>query len=294
MFGHSKFFFGTLRKYTIYFGTMFNDIYIAREDSNETELQIIKVPLSYGPRNPQLLRTDSSPELRREPATILPRMSFKYESFQYDSSRKIASPRLVVRKNATDLNKVKTQFTAVPYDIIFTLNTYTNTIEDGQKIVEQILPNFTPDYTATVNIIPEMDISLDIPVILMDIHNEEIYEGDFTTERRGSVWTLTFKMKAWFFGPIVNKPIIKLANTNFYIGNTTSVETISTRVRTIPGMDANGNPTSNAMLSVPFANIAIDDTYGYIIDIEDSGDVNRYVVNKLEDSDSLTANGTIT
>lgn len=272
MFGHNRFFFGTLRRYTVYFGTMFNDIHIAREDSAKNNLQLIRVPISYGPKNPQLVRTDSNPDFLRMPSIILPRMSFQYDTFQYDADRKLSSPRMIVRKNTADLDKVKRQFVPVPYDIGFSLHIHCNTIEDAHKIVEQIIPHFTPDYTASVNIIPELDISMDIPVILVDIQNEEVYEGDFTTERRGSIWTLVFRMKAWFFGPIVDKPIIKLANTNFYIGNTSTANTIVSRVKVTPGLDANGDPTSNASISIASANIAIDDTFGYIITFEDSSD----------------------
>ena len=45
MFGHKKYFFDTIRKYTVYFGTVFNEIYIGRSDNEGTELQVIKVPI---------------------------------------------------------------------------------------------------------------------------------------------------------------------------------------------------------------------------------------------------------
>ena len=45
--------------------------------------------------------------------------------------------------------------------------------EDGSKIIEQILPFFTPEWTVTVRLIQEMNIVMDIPVILDNIAIED-------------------------------------------------------------------------------------------------------------------------
>jgi hypothetical protein len=39
-----------LRKYVIIFGTVFNNIWITRDDKNGESIQTLKVPLSYGPK----------------------------------------------------------------------------------------------------------------------------------------------------------------------------------------------------------------------------------------------------
>ena len=67
------------------------------------------------------------------------------------------------------------------------------------------------------------------------------------------------------YGPIVKKPIIKLANTNFYIGNTATADTKFEGLSVQPGLDANGNPTSNINVTIPSANISVDDDWGYIV-----------------------------
>ena len=54
-FGH-----GTLRKYVIYFGTLFNNIYLKRYTAAGAVAQTMKVPLNYGPREKFLARLDGN------------------------------------------------------------------------------------------------------------------------------------------------------------------------------------------------------------------------------------------
>ena len=72
MFGHT-FYHGTLRKYIIIIGTLFNEIVINRTDNNGNRVQDIKVPLAYGPRDKTIARLEQDPDLDREAAIVLPR-----------------------------------------------------------------------------------------------------------------------------------------------------------------------------------------------------------------------------
>ena len=76
------------------------------------------------------------------------------------------------------------------------------------------------------------------------------------------------------FAPIVDKPIIKISNTQFFIGNTVTTNTQVMSVSVTPGLDANGNATTNSSITIPYANIEIDDTYGFIETWSDSTDAN--------------------
>ena len=76
-FGH-----GTLRKYVIYFGTIFNNLYLNRYDAAGNLVQNMKVPLNYGPREKFLARLDGNPNLD------IPRYS-KYLSAKKNSLSKI-------------------------------------------------------------------------------------------------------------------------------------------------------------------------------------------------------------
>ena len=55
MFGQT-FYNGTLRKYVILFGTLFNNIWVNREDESGAVKQSFKIPLSYSPREKLLAR----------------------------------------------------------------------------------------------------------------------------------------------------------------------------------------------------------------------------------------------
>ena len=56
---------------------------------------------------------------------------------------------------------------------------FTATAEDGLQIVEQILPFFQPDYTVTINAVPDLNIKRDVPVLLNNINYEDSYDWRF-------------------------------------------------------------------------------------------------------------------
>ena len=89
MFG-TYFYNESMRRMTIGFGQIFNNIQIKRRDSNGNITQSIAVPLAYAPKEKFLARLDAQPNLsEREFAITLPRMSFEISGISYDSSRKL-------------------------------------------------------------------------------------------------------------------------------------------------------------------------------------------------------------
>ena len=118
----------------------------------------------------------------------------------------------------------------------------------------------------TLNILPEMGISLDTPVIIGDPTCEDNYDANFTT-RRAIVWTVPFTMKCEYFGPIKTKPVIKFVDIDFTFPDATSntgMSEIVAYVNIQPGLDANGHPTSNCEISIPVSNIFVDDDWGIV------------------------------
>ena len=81
-------------------------------------------------------------------------------------------------------NKMVFNYSPVPYNITYQLFIFTATAENGLQIVEQIVPYFQPDYTVTINMIPDMNIKRDVPIVLGDIQYEDNYDGDFNTEEQ--------------------------------------------------------------------------------------------------------------
>ena len=183
----------------------------------------------------------------------------------FDPSRQLPATNKIIHDGTA--NKVKRVFTQVPYDIQFALNVYTMTNEDGVRIVEQILPFFVPQFAPTVQLLEEPDMRMDIPIILNGITTQDLYDGAFE-QRRVLVHTLDFLMKGYMIGPVVEKPLILFANTNFRIdGFNSAIGTSNNDVEAFkfrPGQFANGLPTSNGALSVAANTILPNSNFGVI------------------------------
>lgn len=267
---------GTLRKYVIYFGTLFNEVILTRDDAEGNQVAYMKVPLNYGPKEKYLARLEGNPNLDRPIAITLPRMAFEMMDIRYAADRKLPTTNKL-RTTGTTPDSAKYQYNPVPYDMIFNLYIMVKNAEDGTRIVEQILPFFAPEWTATLNINPDLGIKYDVPVVLNSVKSEDTYEGSFET-RRALIWTLQFTMRGYLFGPTKESKIVKQSEINLIvpngqtiaegIANTTLLNTVE--ITAIPGLTANGNPTSNAAASIDKSEILSTDDYGFIIDIQEN------------------------
>jgi hypothetical protein len=261
------FYHGHIRKYVILFGTLFNDIYINRVGSAGDQVATIKVPIAYSPKDKLIVRTDQDPLLTRPFSVVYPRMGFELTSLNYSPTRKLSTVKKgYIKQDPNNDQRLKYLYNPVPYDMSFSLYIAVKNTEDGTRILEQILPYFTPDWTTTINLIPELDVKLDIPTVLINVTSEDIYEGNFT-ERRSLVWTLDFTMHGYVFGPVKKSEVITLANVNFFtsLDQTSNIEE---RITIKPGLTANGQPTSNAEASLDRSEISSNSNYGYIINYE--------------------------
>ena len=108
---------------------------------------------------------------------------------------------------------VSTMYTPVPYNLDISLYILTKTQEDGLQIIEQILPTFTPEYTLSINVVPDMSVKIDVPIILNSVSVQDDYDGDFQT-RRFVTHSLNFQMKMNLFGPISNNDVIQTSSIN--------------------------------------------------------------------------------
>jgi len=268
MFG-SQYYHGTIRKYVIAFGNLFNDIYVQRLDSNGTRIQTLAVPLAYGPKEKWLVRLAQDPNLDQDVAITLPRMGFEIQSMAYAPQRKLSSTLKNVKLKTSDLDRVDTQYVPVPYDIIMLLSVFVRNADDGAQIIEQIIPYFRPEFVTNVRLIPEMDVVVDTPVVLQDVAIEDTYEGDFDT-RRALIYNLTFSMKAYFYGPVSHSGIIKRAITDIHL-DTPADTPVGERITVTPAQYANGaplySPSANASLSVNINTISANSDYGFAVNI---------------------------
>lgn len=238
-----------IRKYVAVFGTIFNDINITRQKGDEVAHKF-NVPIMYGPREKYLAMIKQKPD-DKVWATILPRMSFQIMGMEYDVERKF------LRNNEFRSSNHRI-YEAKPWNIHFQLSVLTKTEMDATKIVEQILYYFDPDLTVAVQLVENVDRSWDIPINLMGITNDEIYEGNFE-ERRMIMWTLDFTMKAWIIGPVNEAKVIK-----FMTINTIPSEDITDVTTIRPGLTKDGKPTTNENESIHYLDINAWDDYAII------------------------------
>ena len=188
-----------LRKYVVGFGNLFNDITLVRYNPDYSEAQRMIVPIVYAPKEDYVTRLETDPLLNKKTQITLPRMSFELLGFNYDASRK---QNTNVKQFAQTSAGLISQYNPVPYNFDFNLYLYVRNIEDGTQIIEHILSYFTPDYTMKLNMIPEMGIVKEVPVVLNSTSQDIDYEGGYERDTRVIIWTLTFTVKGYIYGKI--------------------------------------------------------------------------------------------
>ena len=270
------FYHGILRKYVAVFGTLFNGITIRRNEEDGTRIQHFKIPIAYGPWPKYIAVEKEDPEQKRNRRIQMPRMSFEIEGFEYDTERALGATS-IIECSEDGITKVAN---AVPYNITFNLYILVKYHEDGAKIVEQILPFFNPVMTSKVYLVEDME-PFSVPISLNSVTIQDTYETDMTT-RRVIIWTLTFTLQGWFFGPasgpnhgdwddedewtgngLDGKPI-KYVDVQFRTGKD---EDWYARVTAQPGMTEDGHPTTNPSESIPWQDIEQTDDWAPIVTI---------------------------
>jgi len=212
----TNFYNGSIRRMVVAFGSLFNQIYIDKAESGGTKTML--VPISYAPKEKYKVRLAGDPKFQNPNQIVLPRMAFEITGYVYDSARKRNSlSRHVVRPTTSNPSGVDYTFAEVPYNIDFSLYIYVRNMEDGLRIVEQILPFFSPEFVVTVNF-DDINKKVDVPIYLNSVSSEEDYEGDFET-RRSIIFTLNFTMKTYLFGAKKNYKEIRVVQAAMWNSN---------------------------------------------------------------------------
>ena len=177
MFG-THFYHKRVRSAVSVFGSLFNNLYVLRQNSAGETISQVKVPLSYAPKRNFLSRIEQMTNGEQK-------------------------ERIVA-------------FTATPYNINFDLNVYAKSQDDALQIVEQIFPFFTPQYTVSVKPFTNIALSEDVPITLTSVSFTDDFEGSIE-QRRTIVYTLSFEMKINFHGPLGTSKIIREVSNNLFI-----------------------------------------------------------------------------
>ena len=230
-----------IRKTVVAFGTLFNDMYVYRKNSTGKIIQTLKVPLAYGPKQKFLVRLDQdsarTSDDGKTTALTLPRIGFEMTTLTYDAPRKLNRIQKFRKSKSADSKSLQHSYMPVPYNVGFSLFAMAKNSEDALQIVEQILPMFQPDYTISLNVMPNMEIVRDVPIVLNDVAYEDTYDGNFT-ERRVIMYTLNFTAKMYLYGPVTSQKIIKRVQVDQYSDTNVNVAKREQRIVVTP------NPTT--------------------------------------------------
>lgn len=288
MLGNDYFGFNILRKLDVTLGTLINDIKVQRFDANGTPQELIRVPVEWSAKPKTLQRAVGDPEIDKKTAMVLPRLGYYRTDMHYDSNRaQRPSRRFFVSVDSANTGKLREQLNPVPWDIEYSVWWGAEYQSDGNKIAEQIIPFFKPQFPTTIELIPG-ETTFDIPWIMQSVAWTDSYEGD-PNQRRSIIWEMKLMCKAYLFGPQRVHPVIKFANVTMHnatvfdpildaVGNT---RIAIDRVTVQPGLDANGAGTSNVEITIPFSQISADDPWDYATYI--AGDLNTDMTADDED-----------
>ena len=221
MFG-DHFYHATMRKSVAVFGTLFNNLKVARKASDGSILNQIRVPLAYGPKQKFLARLDQETGFDAGMAIKLPRMAFEITGISLDTTQKLAKRNQITETHGSDVTKKKTIKHYTSYDIAMSLYIMAKNQDDGLQIVEQILPYFSPEYNVTITPVSDFNHKQDVAIILGGVQIEDQYEGDFV-ERRVLIYQLDFTMKMKFYGPTSDQGIIREINIDFHDKDNTAL-----------------------------------------------------------------------
>ena len=184
----------TLRKLTLAFGGLFDEIYISK-DTSDGKVERTRVPLTYSGKEKFIRRINEASSISSSVKieTLLPKMAFEMTTLQYDPTRKI--------------NKINKKFKS--------------SLVNGETYTQQAyseLPYFSPEFIVTLKM-NEVDTNVDVPIILNTTNMTEQYEGDMTT-RRSVVSSFSFTAKAHIFSRVSGFGIIKEIDINLLEDNT--------------------------------------------------------------------------
>ncbi len=198
------FHFNIFRKTTIQFLNIFNNIKIAKYNSNGSVKSYYKVPLKYAPKQKFFYWL-----YERKHEVRLPVMA----GFITDVSPAInerGTNKNIILKSCDGKSIHKN---LIPITINYQLSISSLYLSEIDQIIEQILPYFSPYVITQINI-PELNNSFDCKVILDNISPEEdveIPEDNYRTIN----WNLDFTVHSYILQPMSESKYIETININF-------------------------------------------------------------------------------
>jgi hypothetical protein len=279
--GTAPFYNRVIEKISTVFGALFSDIYVVRPKADGTTDRTILVPITYAPKNHRQIRAKQNEDLGREINQVLPAMAFQLMNIEADEQRQGPTTNRWLAPNSANTSQLMNIPAPLAYDFDYELYIKINRVADGFQILEQSMTQFRQQLTASINFIDGVELPLDLTIFIDNVSMEDSYEGPLV-EKREIIYTLTFKVKGWLFGPIGTAGLIKKIQIDFHPTMADPGTRIS-RIAIQPGLTANNTPTTNSALSINYNLINATDPFGICTDITDYSDGKHY--NPLTDTD---------
>lgn len=194
----------TIKRNLLAFSSLFDDINITLENG-----KTIRVPIHYSTKDKFVDVLVANKDLKNAQKNIsLPVMGFEMAGLNYAPERMTNSLNKITKKNLNSDGTKSYAYNKVPYDINFDLYIATHRLADSFKIVEQILPYFTPEITIKILDNPELLTETNIHIVLtsasMSVENNDTMEDGV----RVITWQLSFTMKSFLYSDVKRQSII--------------------------------------------------------------------------------------
>ena len=241
MLGNAPFSNKTLRKVTVAFLSIFNDLTILRDDSS-----LVKVPVAYQGKEKWYARATQESSINIGEVHVqktLPRMGVLMSGLSYDTARQLPRTNNVLA--GTTLTNSTIQYVYTPYKVVYDVDIAASTMADLLNILEQIIPFFTPKFNLSIYDNPLFpDKASDIPVTLQDIRIDQDYSGSLEDSRRILTASLRFVLDIGFYGPSQDSSIIKKVIINIRDYSNSETDNTLLKYEVVPDpLDA--EPTDN-------------------------------------------------
>lgn len=173
----------------------------------------ITVPITFTEKNKlsYILQRKSIEAGGEKISTTLPRIGYLLSGIVPDSSRMVNRLNRVTANLTNGTQDV--QYAALPFNYTFDVSIWTKNNDDMLQLLEQILPIFSPDITLTVNEIPSLGMTSDVPIVLNGA--SKISENDYDeTTSRILQWDLGFTLMGYLYPNIATEGVIETVIVN--------------------------------------------------------------------------------
>lgn len=201
------FYYGSIRKSIIQFLDIFNDLKIAKRDSDGNITKYVDVPLKYSPKQKFFSWLYQRSHEKRYPI-----IGVELSEISYDQDR--MSGRHDRVKISRSNNEWLTHKMIIPYNLSFNVHIATNYMHEMDQINEQVLPFFS-DFVYTTVSIDDLSVGWDMMVKLTGASIDQDPNID-ETELRSVNWVHSYTANTFLVKPPASIDVVKKVVNKIY------------------------------------------------------------------------------